>query len=238
MKRRIGALAVALALLLGVAAQAAGYQIDPANEMNFGMLLVELMHAYENPRAEDAEAVKSTVAAIAGASASDGEVARAIAEHWSRVYVNADGSYRLYLYGGGERAAALEETDMRDSAAHAFVVLGFELKDGRMTDELVGRCRAAAAAARLPINIGGALKKPINDRIRATCILMGSGRFFVTRRCKETADALKSALWDGKKLTEDVRLDDGTTNIDSLDAMEYALERYIPELIEKWNFQS
>ena len=42
----------------------------------------------------------------------------------------------------------------------------------------------------------------------------------------------------GKKLTEDVRLDDGTTNIDSLDAMEYALERYIPELIEKWNFQS
>ncbi|MBR0344534.1 MAG: type III pantothenate kinase [Rudaea sp.] len=46
---------------------------------------------------------------------------------------------------------------------------------------------------------------------------------------------LKSALWDGKKLTEDVRLDDGTTNIDSLDAMEYALERYIPEMVERWN---
>lgn len=99
---------------------------------------------------------------------------------------------------------------------------------------LINGLRVAAAAARLPINIGNALKKPINDRIRATCILMGSGRFFVARRCKETVDALKSALWDGKKLTEDVRLDDGTTNIDSLDAMEYALERYIPELIERW----
>lgn len=99
---------------------------------------------------------------------------------------------------------------------------------------LINGLRAAAAAARLPINVGGALKKPINDRIRATCILMGSGRFFVARRCKETVDALKNALWDSKKLTEDVRLDDGTTNIDSLDAMEYALERYIPELIERW----
>ena len=99
---------------------------------------------------------------------------------------------------------------------------------------LINGLRAAAAAAGLPVNIGNALKKPINDRIRATCILMGSGRFFVDRRCVETIDALKSALWDPKHLTEDVRLDDGTTNIDNLDAMEYALERYIPELIESW----
>ena len=35
-------------------------------------------------------------------------------------------------------------------------------------------------------------------------------------------------------MTEDVRLDDGTTNIDSLDALEYAFEREIPELIETW----
>ena len=101
---------------------------------------------------------------------------------------------------------------------------------------LINGLRAAAAAARLAVNIGNALKKPINDRIRATCILMGSGRFFVNRACRETADALRSALWDSRKLTEDVRLDDGTTNIDSLDAMEYALEREIPALIETWRF--
>jgi hypothetical protein len=31
-----------------------------------------------------------------------------------------------------------------------------------------------------------------------------------------------------------VRLDDGTTNIDSLDALEYSYEREIPNLIAGW----
>ena len=99
---------------------------------------------------------------------------------------------------------------------------------------LINGLRAACAAAGLGLNIGNALKRPINDRIRATCILMGAGRFFVARNCRETIDALRSALWDSKKLTEDVRLDDGTTNIDNLDAMEYCFERDIPALIDSW----
>ena len=37
---------------------------------------------------------------------------------------------------------------VRDSGRHAFVVLGYELKDGQMQPELKGRCDAAAAAAR------------------------------------------------------------------------------------------
>ena len=99
---------------------------------------------------------------------------------------------------------------------------------------LINGLRAAAARTGLGLNIGNSLKRPINDRIRATCILMGAGRFFVARSCRETIDALKSALWDSNKVTEDVRLDDGTTNIDSLDAMEYAFEREIPALIDSW----
>jgi PBSX family phage terminase large subunit len=99
---------------------------------------------------------------------------------------------------------------------------------------LINGLRTAAAQARLPLNIGNALKKPINDRIRALCILMGADRFKVHRACKYTIDALKSAIWDSKKVTEDVRLDNGTTNIDSLDALEYAYERDIPTLIEGW----
>ena len=99
---------------------------------------------------------------------------------------------------------------------------------------LINGLRSAAAVAGVGLNIGNALKKPINDRIRATCILMGSGRFFVNQACKHTIDALKGALWDGKHLTEDVRLDDGTVNVDSLDAMEYAFERDIPALIDGW----
>ena len=66
-------------------------------------------------------------------------------------------------------------------------------------------------------------------------MLMGAGRFYVNNACKWTIDALKSAVWDSKKLTEDVRLDNGTTNIDSLDALEYAFEREIPTLIEGWS---
>ena len=99
---------------------------------------------------------------------------------------------------------------------------------------LINGLRTAAAQARLPLNIGNALKKPINDRIRALCILMGAGRFKVNSACRWTIDALKSAIWDAKKVTEDVRLDNGTTNIDSLDALEYAFERDIPVLIEGW----
>ena len=86
----------------------------------------------------------------------------------------------------------------------------------------------------MPINVGNALKKPINDRIRALCILMGAGRFYCNSTCAHTIDALKSAIWDSKKVTEDVRLDNGTTNIDSLDALEYAYEREIPTLIDGW----
>ena len=99
---------------------------------------------------------------------------------------------------------------------------------------LINGLRTASAAAGVALNIGNALKRPINDRIRATCMLMGEGRFFVNRNCAQTIDALRSALWDAKRVTEDVRLDDGTTNIDSLDAMEYAMEREIPTLIDSW----
>ena len=99
---------------------------------------------------------------------------------------------------------------------------------------LINGLRTAAAMNRLPINIGNAMKRPINDRIRALCLLMGARRFYVNRACEWTIDALKNAVWDNKKPTEDVRLDNGSTNIDSLDALEYAFERDIPILIEGW----
>ena len=42
-------------------------------------------------------------------------------------------------------------------------------------------------------------------------------------------DALQSAIYDPDKF-EDERLDDGTSDIDSLDAMEYSLEPYYKAL--------
>lgn len=99
---------------------------------------------------------------------------------------------------------------------------------------LINGLRAACRAARIGVNIADARKMPINDRIRATLLLMGAGRFFIASTCTNTIDALKSALWDSKHVTEDVRLDDGTTNIDSLDSLEYSFEREIPSLIKTW----
>ena len=40
-------------------------------------------------------------------------------------------------------------------------------------------------------------------------------------------------MWDGRTITADVRLDDGTTNIDNLDAQEYSTEPYMREMMER-----
>lgn len=80
--------------------------------------------------------------------------------------------------------------------------------------------------SRLDVPVRGSLKLPIIDRIRATNVFISQGRFFITYDCQTLVDALKDAVYDSKK-HEDVRLDDGTTDIDSLDAYEYSFERYI-----------
>ena len=99
---------------------------------------------------------------------------------------------------------------------------------------LINGLRTAAAKERIGINIGNALKKPINDRIRCLCLLMGADRFKVAAHCKHTIDTIRSAVWDSRKMTEDVRLDDGKMNIDSLDSMEYAYEREMRTLVGRW----
>ena len=96
---------------------------------------------------------------------------------------------------------------------------------------LINGLRQTVQRERLMVNVSNALKKPINERIRAACVLMGAGRFLISKECPITADALRSAVWDSKHLTEDVRLDNGTYNVDSLDALEYSFEREIPQLL-------
>ena len=70
-----------------------------------------------------------------------------------------------------------------------------------------------------------AKKRPILDRIRLTSILMGGGRFWYLPQAASLRDALATALWSGKHPGTDERLDDGTTDVDSLDAFEYSIER-------------
>jgi protein tyrosine phosphatase (PTP) superfamily phosphohydrolase (DUF442 family) len=97
---------------------------------------------------------------------------------------------------------------------------------------LINGLRNAAARAGLTVDIANAMKKPINERIRAACKLMGANRFKVMAHCKKTIDAYSSAVYDAKKVTEDVRLDNGTYNVDTLDATEYAYEREIWDLCD------
>ena len=76
-------------------------------------------------------------------------------------------------------------------------------------------------------------KIEIIDRIRLTSILMGSGRFWYTEQAASLRDALAGALWSQKHPGIDERLDDGTTDIDSLDAFEYTIERFYHELTRR-----
>ena len=79
--------------------------------------------------------------------------------------------------------------------------------------------------------ICNSIKRPINDRIKGTLLLMGAGRWhIVAEECEPLVEGLKTAVWDSKSL-EDKRLDNGTSDIDILDADEYSFEYNLYELI-------
>lgn len=75
------------------------------------------------------------------------------------------------------------------------------------------------------IPVRDSIKNQIIDRIRATLALMAQGRFFIMEDdCQTLEDALCTAVWNSKKIGKTERLDDGTSDIDSLDSMEYSFE--------------
>lgn len=96
---------------------------------------------------------------------------------------------------------------------------------------LIAGFKAAALRNRLYLDIKNSIKGKIMDRISFTTRLMGRGAFFVSPGCKHVREALSSAVYDAKS-KEDKRLDNGTTNIDSLDAMEYAFEPDMDKIIK------
>lgn len=95
---------------------------------------------------------------------------------------------------------------------------------------LIRGLRKAVVNANIPIAINNARKGEIIDRIRFGLTMFAQHRFFILSDCKETIQAYTDAVWDEKK--EDVRLDDGTTNIDSLDSSEYSQEPYMKIMID------
>lgn len=92
-------------------------------------------------------------------------------------------------------------------------------------ETVLGNSIRNACAARYPqIIVLPAAKKRIKDRIDYTVRLMGAGLFSLTRDCGTLSTALQDAVWNEKAKDEE-RLDDGTSDIDTLDAFEYTVER-------------
>jgi PBSX family phage terminase large subunit len=81
------------------------------------------------------------------------------------------------------------------------------------------------------IKIRNALKSPINDRIYLVCRLIEQNRFSYIDDCETLENALCGAVWDPKELTKNVRLDNGTSDIDTMDAFEYSIEHDTKRLL-------
>lgn len=101
-------------------------------------------------------------------------------------------------------------------------------------ETVLGNSIRNAVEKRFPwISVRPAKKKAILDRIRCTVRLMGAGRFFITDDCESLQTAFCEAVWNKEIKDKDERLDDNSTDIDSLDAFEYTIERDMKYLIEE-----
>lgn len=101
-------------------------------------------------------------------------------------------------------------------------------------ETVLGNSIRNAVEKRFPwISVKKARKATINDRIRCTVKLMGADRFFITKDCESLKTAFSDAVWDKDVKDRDERLDDGSTDIDSLDAFEYTIERDMKYLIKE-----
>ena len=79
------------------------------------------------------------------------------------------------------------------------------------------------------IKVTDSAKKAITDRIAFVNSLMSVGKFWLQKDCVILRGGLSSAVWD-ESSSGDKRLDNFTSDIDILDAMEYSIERYMGKI--------
>ena len=125
-------LALTAAVLMSVLCAVCPVALCEENGAGYGILLQDMMEAWISGTGSEK--------IDADADQLNNEVAKAVADHWKKVWLDPD--YRLYLFGQDDPA------QLPVTGKHAFVVLGFRLEDGEMAGELKGRCDAAAAAAK------------------------------------------------------------------------------------------
>ena len=105
--------------------------------------------------------------------------------------------------------------DIRCDSAEQVLIAGFE---------------RALRENGIAIQINNAIKGKILNRIRFYCKMFSMNKYFILEECKPLISAFKNAIWE--KDSNDVRLDDGKQDIDSLDAQEYSTEPYMDVLVK------
>ena len=94
---------------------------------------------------------------------------------------------------------------------------------------LTNGMRKACKCAGIKTGISDSKKVPIAERISCKSRLIAEGRWCVLDKCKNVINSTSTQMWDSSH--PDRRLDNGTCDIDTADAEEYAWERFIKQLI-------
>ncbi|MCI7499325.1 MAG: PBSX family phage terminase large subunit [Oscillospiraceae bacterium] len=94
---------------------------------------------------------------------------------------------------------------------------------------LIRGLQNAARREQLPVEIHNARKGDIGQRIRFYTSMMSCGQYKIAARCVNTIKAFSEAVWE--QGGTDRRLDDGSVNVDSLDAQEYSTERRMNDIL-------
>lgn len=95
---------------------------------------------------------------------------------------------------------------------------------------LIRGLRKGAPSRGINALVRGCIKEPINDRIDLERTMIAYNMFYyIEEECKTLVAAISSALWDDEA-KEDTRLDDFTSDIDSLDAFEYSWTKFIRQI--------
>ena len=97
---------------------------------------------------------------------------------------------------------------------------------------LIAGIKNAVKSAGLGLAVGDSDKGSIIDRIVCVNTLLNMDRVYILRSCGQVINALRSAMWDEKAAAKgiDKRKDDFTTDIDTCDAFEYSISRFISRL--------
>ena len=95
---------------------------------------------------------------------------------------------------------------------------------------LIRGLRRAVETNNLNTLVRGCVKEPINDRIDCGRTMIAYDIFYyIEEECDTLVEAISSTLWDSEK-NEDTRLDDFTTDIDTIDAWEYSWCKFIRKI--------